>query len=166
MRRLSAADAAERTAHLKERVYLTFTALAVVLTLQSHGESAREAAVTLAIVVLGTLLAVLVADVVSHIAVHALLPDRAEFTRMLRTSFGALGAVTLPLIFMGLAAAGVWRVEAALRGSVIALIAGLVAIGYLAARRVRLPAWARMVVLFAEFGLGFAVVALELLAHG
>ncbi|MCP2269944.1 hypothetical protein LV75_002445 [Actinokineospora diospyrosa] len=158
--------AAERVARLKERVYLTFTALAVVLALRSHAEHAGEAAVLLLITVTGTLLAVLVADVVSHIAVHAALPDRGELGRMLRISFGALGAVTLPFIFIGLAGLGVWRVEVALRASTIALVASLGAIGYIAVRRVRLPPWQRLIVLFAELALGAAVVGLELLAHG
>lgn len=156
----------ERAAQLKERVYLTFTALAVVLALRSHAESAGDAAVVLLITVLGTLLAVLVADVVSHIAVHAALPDRGQLGRMVRISVGALGAVTLPFVFLGLAALGVWQVEAALRASTIALVVSLAAIGYLAARRVRLPAWQRLIVLFAELALGAVVVGLELLAHG
>jgi ABC-type phosphate/phosphonate transport system permease subunit len=161
--------AAEREAHaerLKERVYLTFTALAVVLALRSHGGTAEEAAGTLAIAVLGTLLAVFVADVVSHIAVHAVLPDRRGLRHMLQVSSGALGAVVLPFVFMALAVTDVMRLEAALRASTIALVAGLVAIGFLAARRVRLPAWQRLVVLLAEFVLGVLVVGLELLAHG
>ena len=56
--------------------------------------------------------------------------------------------------------------SAALRASTIALIVSLVGIGYLAVRRVRLPLGQRLIVLFAEFGLGIAVVLLELLAHG
>ena len=48
----------------------------------------------------------------------------------------------------------------------IALIISPAAIGYLAVRRVRLPLGQRLIVLFAEFGLGIAVVLLELLAHG
>ncbi|SER94181.1 hypothetical protein [Actinokineospora terrae] len=159
-------DARERAARLKERVYLTFTALAVVLALRSHGGEAGEAAAVLLITVTGTLLAVLVADIVSHLAVHAVLPDRAEFGRMVRVTAGALGAVTLPFVFLGLAAAGVWRVEAALKGSTIALVSALAAIGYLAVRRVRLPAWQRLIVLGAELALGAAVVGLELPAHG
>ncbi|GAA3041467.1 hypothetical protein [Actinokineospora globicatena] len=161
-----AEPAEERAARLKERVYLTFTALAVVLALRSHGGEALEAAVLLLITVTGTLLAVLVADVVSHIAVHAALPDRERVGRMLRVSFGALGAVTLPFVFLGLAVAGVWKIEGALRASTIALVAGLAAISYLAVRRVRLPGWQRLIVLGAELVLGAAVVGLELLAHG
>ena len=38
-------------------------------------------------------------------------------------------------------------------------------IGYLAARRLSLPTSQRLVVLFAEFGLGVLVIAIELLAH-
>ena len=158
--------AEDRAEHLKERVYITFTALAVVLALRSHGASAEEAGVTLLIAVTGTLLAVFVADVVSHIAVHAALPTEPELRRMLRVSFGALGALAVPFAFIGFAIAGSWPITSALRAATIALVAALVVIGYLAVRRVRLPAWQKLIVLFAEFALGAAVVGLELLAHG
>ena len=151
---------------LKERVYITFTALAVVLALRSHHATAEKAAVTLLIAVTGTLLAVFVADVVSHIAVHAALPVRAELRQMIRVVAGALGALFLPFVFLLLAVNGVWQVEHALRASTIALVSALIAIGYGAVRRVKLPVWQKMIVLFAEFTLGAAVVAVELLAHG
>ena len=85
---------------------------------------------------------------------------------MISVSTRALAVIGLPMIFVGLAGVGVWEVTAALRASTIALIVSLVAIGYLAVRRVRLPLGQRLIVLFAEFGLGIAVVLLELLAHG
>ncbi|SDS60389.1 hypothetical protein [Jiangella sp. DSM 45060] len=90
----------QRADILKERIYITFTALAVVLALRAHAVSAGEAALSLAVVVLGTVLAVLVADVVSHIAVHESLPLRAELRHMARVSFGALGALVLPAVFI------------------------------------------------------------------
>jgi hypothetical protein len=157
-----------RAEQLKERIYVTFTSLAVVLALSSHAEEAspRSAATTLIITVGGTLLAVFVADLVAHITVHAAVPDADELRHMLEVSVGSLGVVVLPLIFIGLAGAGVWRIEGSLRASTIALAASLVVIGYLAARRVRLPLRQRLVILFAEFGLGVVVVLLELLAHG
>ena len=157
---------AELADHLKERVYITFSALGVVLALHSHGEEAREAAVTLLVTVIGTLLAVFVADLVSHIAAHATLPDHSQVRYMLRVSFGALAALVIPFVFVGLAVADVWPIDRALRGASIALVVALVAIGFVAIRRVRLPRWQRLVVLFAEFVLGFAVVGLERLAHG
>jgi hypothetical protein len=113
----------------------------------------------------GTLLAVFVADVVSHIAVHAALPTSPELRHMVRVSFGAVGAVVLPFVFLA-AAAGGWELEKALRASSIALVASLVVIAYVAVRRVQLPLWQRLLVLLAEFALGLLVLALELLAHG
>ena len=155
-----------RAARLKERVYITFTALAVVLALRSHHAEAAEAGATLAIAVAGTLLAVLVADIVSHIAVHAALPSRAELGAMLHVIRGALGALAVPFVLVGLAVAGVWPIERALRVTTIVLMVSLIVIGYLAVRRVRLPVRQKLIVLFAEFALGAAVVGLELLAHG
>lgn len=155
----------QRADILKERIYITFTALAVVLALRAHAVSAGEAALSLAVVVIGTVLAVLVADVVSHISVHESLPVRAELRHMARVSFGALGALVLPAVFIGLAVADVWKIETALRASSIALVAALAAIGYLAVRRVRLPTWQRAIVLSAEVVLGLIVIGLELLAH-
>lgn len=158
----------QRAEVLKERIYITFTSLAVVLAMASHAEDLTpgEAARTLLIAVVGTLLAVFVADLVAYIAVHATTPDRAELSHMASVSTRALGVVALPLAFLALAAIGQWEVTAALRASTIALIVSLVAIGYLAVRRVRLPLHQRLIVLFAEFGLGIVVVLLELLAHG
>ena len=157
----------ERAGRLKERVYVTFAALAVVLTLRSHGEvSAGVAATTLLITVGGTVLAVLLADVVSHIAVHAALPTAAEARHMVAVGTGALGVLVLPMVFVGLAAAGSWTVDGALRASTIALVASLGVVGWLAVRRVALPGWQKLLVLVAEVALAVAVVALELLAHG
>lgn len=157
----------ERADRLKERVYVTFAALAVVLTLRSHGDvTAGVAATTLLITVGGTLLAVLLADMVSHIAVHAALPSAAEARHMVAVCTGALGVLVLPMVFVGVAAAGSWTVDGALRASTIALVASLGVVGWLAVRRVSLPGWQKLLVLAAEVALGVAVVALELLAHG
>lgn len=155
-----------RAAQLKERVYITFTALSVVLALRSHPQSAGAAAATLAIAVFGTLLAVFLADVVSHVSVHAALPDRHELRHMAHVSFGALGVIVVPFIFIGLAAAGVWSIKTGLHAAAIGLVVSLIAIGFAAIRRTALPAWQRLVVLFAEFLLGAAVIGLEVLAHG
>lgn len=170
---LTTADAAEvgherekAASRLKERVYVTFTALAVVLTLRAHEEVAEEAAVTLAIGASGTVLAVFVADVVSHLAVHAALPRRPEWRHMASTSFGALSVLVVPFLLVGLAVAEVLRVETALRASSFALVAALVGIAFLAVRRTRLPWWQKVTVLLAEFALGLVVIALEFLAHG
>ncbi len=163
------ATAQHRAEALKERVYVTFTALAVVLALQSPSEEGLhvgEAVRTLAITVVGTVLAVFVADLVSHLAVHASTPTRTELTRMAAVSFGALGAVVLPVLFLGVAALDVWSLDTALVAATATLVLSLVLIGYLAIRRVPMTWWQRLVALGAESALGLAVVGLELLAHG
>ncbi len=157
-----------RAAKLKERIYISFTALAVVLALRSHSEHLElaTAASTLAITVAGTLLAVFVADLLSHLAVHAVLPTRAELRHMVGVSVGALGAVVLPFAFLGASWAGWMEVPTALQAGAIALVVALVIIARVAVRRTRLPKWQRFLLLLGVAGLGFAVVALELLAHG
>lgn len=85
---------------------------------------------------------------------------------MVRVCVGASGAVVLPLVFVVLAGTGVWRIEAALRASTIALLVALGVVAFLAVRRVRIPGWQKVLVLLAEVVLGAAVIGLELLAHG
>ncbi|WP_203136424.1 hypothetical protein [Microbacterium sp. JZ31] len=157
----------ERAERLKERIYLTFTALAVVITLDSHGHpTPGEAMATLAVTSAATLLAVFVADLVSHLVVHGEIHTRAELRRAAAVSLGAIGAVALPFVFLALAVFDVWTLSHALRGAKAALIVALVAIGWLAVRRTRASWWQKLFVLGAEAGLGLAVIGLELLAHG
>ena len=158
---------AQRAEQLKERVYITFTALAVVLALRADVDhtTAGHAAGTLTVAVIGTLLAVFVADVVAHITVHQALPTRPELLHMVVVVLGAAETLVIPLGIIGFAALGVLSIDAALTASVVVLVVTLVAVGYLAVRRLKLPWGQRLLVLLAEFALGLAVVGLELLAH-
>ncbi|MBO3662343.1 hypothetical protein [Microbacterium stercoris] len=156
-----------RADRLKERIYVTFAALAVTVTLLAHGHvSALEAIITLSVTVLGTLFAVFTSDVVSHLVVHQRLLRRDELRHATATTFSAVGAVVLPLAFLGAAALGLWRTETALTAGAVALLVALVGIGYLAARRVPLVWWQRLLVLGAEAALGLIVIVLQLAAHG
>ncbi|TBN58391.1 hypothetical protein EYE40_13865 [Glaciihabitans arcticus] len=160
-------DRQEITERLKERIYVTFTALAVILAMMSHGEvTAGEAIGTLAIAVVGTLLAVFIADIIARIAANERLLSRQEFAHVAGVSLGAIGAVALPIVFLGVSAFGVWEPTSALRASAIALVIALVFFGFLAVRRARIPWWQRGLVLLALGVLGLAVIGLELLAHG
>ncbi|QCR19431.1 hypothetical protein [Agrococcus sp. SGAir0287] len=162
----SAAGREERAAVLKERIYLTFASLAVVLALAGHGEpTAKEALATLGITLAGTVLAVFTADVVSHVVVHESLPTTDELRHIVGTLVGALGGVALPFVFLGLAAIGAWEPARALHASAVALIVALVVIGWLAVRRARIAWWQRLLVLGAEAVLGLAVIGLQSLAH-
>lgn len=158
----------ERAEQLKERIYVTFTSLVTVLILLSNGAEidAGQAALTLIIVVLGTLLAVFLADFVSHLAVHGLMPTRKKLAQMVRASFGSFAAVALPLVLIGLSAFGVIGLATALVAATVVLLLTLVVVGYVAVRRVHIPIWQKLVVLLSEMLLGIVVVVLELLAHG
>jgi hypothetical protein len=160
----SGAGNAER---LKERIYVTFTALAVMIAIESHGGTEPlEALVTLLITVLGTVLAVLVADVLAHMAVQERVLTGEEFRHAAQVSLGALGVVALPVAFLALGALGVIPVDWALRLPIYALLIALVAVGVLAVRRVGTSRWRRLAALVALGLVGVLVLALELAAHG
>lgn len=164
---IPAVDLEQRAEQLKERIYVTFGALAVTLALlrdASHA-SAGSTAATLVVAVLGTLLAVFLADVIAHITVHAALPDGTEFRHMLRVSLGSLGVLVVPLVLVALSAIGVVPIEGALRAISFVLVGTLVLVGYLAVRRLKLPPLQRLLILVAEFALGVLVLLLESVAH-
>lgn len=160
-------DAEARAESLKERIYVTFTSLALVLTLNTHASENTPggAAFTLLIGVVGTLLAVFLADFLSHLTVHALVPTKSELRHMVSVSIGSIGVILLPMIFLGLAALQVWSISVALRASIGVLLATLVVVGYLAVRRISLPVWQKICVLLGEVVIGVAVILLETLAH-
>ncbi|BDZ48460.1 hypothetical protein GCM10025867_07010 [Frondihabitans sucicola] len=114
---------------------------------------------------MGTLLAVFLADFLSHLTVHARVTTGPELRHMVRVSIGSIGVILLPMVFLGLAALQVWTVPVALRASVGVLLGTLVVVGYLAVRRISLPAWQKLCVLLGEVVIGSAVIALETLAH-
>lgn len=160
-------DLEQRAALLKERVYVTFSALVVTLALGADvdGLTVGSLTVTLVVSVVGTLLAVMLADFVAHITVHSAIPHRDELLHIVRVAVGAAGVLVVPLAIIGIAALGVISAVVALRAIIFVLAATLVAVGYLAVRRLRLPIGQRVLVLLAEFGLGLLVIGLELLAQ-
>ena len=107
-----------RAARLKERIYVTFAALAVTVSLLSHGQvTALDAISTLGVTVPGTLAAVFTADVISHLIVHEKMLTRAEFGHAATVSASALGAIVLPMLFLLAAQLGTWSPVNALRAS-------------------------------------------------
>ena len=157
----------EQADHLKERIYLIFAALAVTLTLSSHGEvTAREGIITLGVTLLGTVLAVFTADLIAHFLVHEQLPTRKEFVHTVRASFGALPAVALPFIFLTISAFTSWDADSALLVSAIALAGSLILLTQRAVRRLKLGWWQRTIILGIEAVLALAVIGLQVIAHG
>lgn len=152
---------------LKERVYVTFTSLAVLMALSSHAheETPGKAALTLFITVAGVLLASFCADLVAHTVVHQGLPHRDELRHLLRVTGGALSAVTVPLLLIAAAGLGWMHLTTALRAGQIVLVVTLGLLAWIALRRVRLPLWQRLLLIGVLTAIGVAAVALELLAH-
>ncbi|MET3949989.1 hypothetical protein [Arthrobacter sp. UYEF36] len=160
-------SALHRAASLKERVYISFTSLAVVLALRSHADETTPAAAaaTLSIVVVGSLLGIFVADLLSHLTVHARLPSGQELHHTIAVSTEALSVLVTPLLLLTAAGLGLWSTAVALQWAVIVLVVTLLIVGYLAIRRLELPIRHKVVIVFAEVVLSLVVIGLELLAH-
>ena len=158
----------ERAEALKERVYATFTGLAIVLVQQTNVEhiTAARATLTLLVGIVAISAAGFVADVIAHLAVHAAFPDRAELGRKLRIAGSAVGSASVPLLVLALAALGVFELEGALRAASIVYLVTLGLLGYVAVRRTRVAWWKQLLALGALVALGLAVVGLQQLAHG
>lgn len=158
----------ERVEALKERVYATFTGLAIVLVQHENAEhlTATRATLTLLVGIVAITAAGLAADVIAHIVVHAELPRRHALGRMLRVAGSALASASVPLVLLVLAIAGVFELEGALRAASIVYLVTLGIIGYVAVRRTHVAWWEQLVALGLLVLLGLAVVVLQQLAHG
>ncbi len=155
----------ERAEHLKERIYIAFATLAVVAALFAHDHvEPLDAFLTVLVSVLGTLLAVFTADVISHIVVHESMMTGPEFRHAASASLGALSAAVVPLAFLLTAVWGWWDVDNALLASGLALLAALMVIGFIAVRKLKLGFWQRILALGAEAVVGLLVIALQVLA--
>ncbi len=152
---------------LKERVYASFTGLAIVLVQLGDVEhlSPERATLDLAIVIVGITAAGFAASVVAYLAVHAAFPDGKRLRTMLRVAGEALASASLPLILLVLAWLGVFELRAALWASTVVYLLTLALIGYLAVRRTRVEWWKQAIALAILLGLGLAVVGIQQLAH-
>ena len=162
-------EGAERLVpYLKERVYVSFIALAVLLAMNAHpGDTTAGGALgSLLVAAIGAGLAGLVSEVVAHLAVHEHLPDRAEMLHLVRVSSGALATVVLPSLVLLLALVGLVPIGAALSIAVATLALTLGAVGYLAVVRSKLAWYTKLAVFFVLFVLAVLVIAVQLLAHG
>lgn len=150
---------------LKERVYATFTGLAIVLVLRAHEPTPQAATFSLVIGVLGITVAGFVADVIAHLAAHASFPDREQLGRMFRVASGAFASVGVPVVLLLLSWAGWISVTVALQAATWVYLATLALIGWAAVRRTDLSWWKQLLALGALVLLGGIVIVLQLLAH-
>ena len=137
---------------LRERIYVTFTTLAILMATNAHGDALDSPGI------LWTL-------VVSHMIAHSTLPSVREFRHMVAVSSRALGVLVVPLISIGLAVFDVIEDRTGLVIAIVALIASLAVIARIAVSRTGLSGWRQFAVLLAIVALGVLVVLLESLAH-
>lgn len=152
---------------LKERVYASFTGLAIVLVQLGNVEhlAAQQATFALLVGIGGITAAGFVADIVAHLAVHAAFPEGRELRVMLRIAGEALASASVPLILLVLAWIGAFELEGALVASSIIYLVTLGLVGYIAVRRTRVEWWKQLIALGILVGLGLAVIGLQQLAH-
>lgn len=149
----SARPAAERASALKERIYATFTGLAVVAVITSDlvDTEPLQAFLTLAIGIVGIAAAGFVAEVIAHQVTHAAAPSRADLRTMARISLGALASASFPLLALGAACLGWLSLETATAIATVVYVVTLAAVAVLAVARTPLPAarrlWALLVML-------------------
>ena len=162
----SGVDPAEVASYFKERVYATFTGLAIVLvTATSSHPEADHAFFALLLGVLGITAAGFVSDVISHLAVHQEFPRRIELVLMLRIAGGALGTVIVPCTIIAFAWADVIGIDAALTAAMVVFIVTLAVIGWFAVRRSKLSWWQQLLALALLLALGLLVILLQTVAH-
>ncbi|MCJ1711776.1 hypothetical protein MT344_11380 [Clavibacter michiganensis subsp. phaseoli] len=162
-----APDAAQRSEALKERIYVTFTALAVTIATVREAEHATigGAALTLLLTVVGTLLAVATAEYIAQMVRDGEVPDRRDIGHILYVCGSSLGVLPAPLAILGLAALGALDLTTALRIISIVLVATLVLVTLVAVRRLRVGLGVKLLVLAGVAALGVAVLAVELAVH-
>lgn len=153
---------------LRERVYATFTGLAIVLVQSSSVDhiSPARAIVTLAVGILAIAAAGFAAQLVAEVATTSRFPDREELRRMFRVSGSAIASAAVPILVLLLAVFGVIDLGLALGLASIVYVVILGLVGYIAVRRTRSPWWQQLVALGALVALGLAVIAIQQIAHG
>lgn len=149
--------------YFKERVYATFTGLAIVIVSSQHPEP-EHAFLALVFGVLGITTAGFVSEVVGHLAVHRDLSSWAEVVVPLRVSAAAMATVVAPAAVIAAAWVGLLDIELALTIAAWIYIGTLGLIGLLVVRRSRLRLWQSLVVLGMLVALGALVLLLQTVA--
>lgn len=157
-----------RAESLKERVYATFTGLAIVLVQLTNVEhlTTPRVASELAVGILAITAAGLAADVISFLSVHARFPDGHEVRVMLRIAASALASAGIPVAVLALSALAILQLDTALRIVSIVYVVTLGLIAYLGVRRTRAAWWKQLIALASLMAVGLSVIFIQAAAHG
>ncbi|MAU82553.1 hypothetical protein VX037_19630 [Gordonia sp. Z-3] len=155
------------TMYLKERVYASFTGLAIVLVLYNGAghHSAAYAFEILALGVLAVVLAGFASDGIAHLAVHRQFPHGRDFRTLVRISTNALGTLTIPLGLIVAAWIGILELDTALLIAGFVYIGVLGLVGWLAVRRAQITWLQKLAALITLVLIGLIVLGIQVLAH-
>ncbi|MFB2597533.1 hypothetical protein ACEXQE_07065 [Herbiconiux sp. P17] len=161
-------DPEEVRPRIRERVYITFTGLAVLLAFGAHAENADgwTIASALLIGVVGAVLAGFFADVIAGLAVGGRAPRARAMAGYIGVSTSALSTAVVPLAFLAAAGFGWIDVATALVFAIGTMALGLAVIAFAAVARAELPWWAKLAVFVGELLFAAVVIVVKLLAHG
>ncbi|WP_341267415.1 hypothetical protein [Gordonia malaquae] len=158
----------EKVGYLKERVYVAFTGLAIVVALYTgdvHHRTPGQSFATLMLGVLGVTSAAFASDVITHLAVHKHFPDVRTLGVIARTTLGALSSLVLPALLILAAAWDAIEIETALLVAGGIYVAELALIVWLSVRSAAISWQQRAAAMLILVGIGVAVLAIQVLAH-
>lgn len=151
-------------AYFKERVYASFTGLAIVMVVSQHPDDPAHAFLALVLGVVGIVTAGFVADIVGHLAVHRRFSSAGEVVVPLRVALGALGTLVIPAAVVGAAWIGWMPPEVALAIAAWSYVLTLAVIGALVVRRAQLRWWQSLMAVGLLVALALLVLLLQTLA--
>ena len=171
---VTAGTATARDGHvaevLRERIYGDIGCLAAVLLLVADrglapapGLDAWSALRDVAVTMVGLWAASLFSHVVSHVVVHEHVPRGRAALRVVGTTGQILEAAVLPALLLVAAGLGGISLAVAVQASVWLLVTTLGLFALLAARRLPVPWWQRVVFVVALVAAGVLVVLLKTL---
>ncbi|MGV9709476.1 hypothetical protein ACWDTI_02265 [Gordonia sp. NPDC003424] len=161
-------DKTTAIAYLKERVYVTFTGLAIVMVLYNTPglHDARHASAVLLSGLLGVTVAAFASDLIAHLAIHQSYPRGRELVHLINISLGALSLAIVPLVLLGLAWTDVLALSIALIISAYLYIAILGGVVWAAVRRSHLTTGQKLLTSAMILALALVVVVIQIFAHG
>lgn len=159
--------AEERARALKERIYASFTGLAIVVVIYSDLDhtAALDAFLSLMVGIVGIAAAGFVAEVIAHQVTHTDTPSRADLRTMARISSGALASASIPLLALAAACFGWLSVETAVLTGIGLYLATLLWVAFVAVGRTRLRFSQKLIALLVMLGFCALVVLVLLIAH-
>jgi hypothetical protein len=152
---------------LRERIYGGISCLSTLLVLArvGHEESAWVVVFDLLVATVSLWAASLLADLVSHLGAHGVLPKGGELGRVFRASGQILEAAVVPVLLLVLGAVHVFALDTALWAGIWVSVATLGLFAVLAARRTPVGFWGRLAIVVVVLALGGLVVAAKTFVH-